>query len=149
MTIIACPKCCTAIDISITSACSNCSFDAAIVEYGGKSLKPLVVILTKSPASMEADEALRVAASNPRKQVKVQTHDELFFHQLRLRVAENPAISNLVDVFYFQDGKFLPLGLGFDDELRWPKGFGTEGWEIEIKLNALRALAQEQGDSDV
>lgn len=74
----------------------------------------------------------------------IETHSEMFFHRLRLRAAQNPSLMDKIAVYFIdapKDGHCSPprpVGLGFTDELRWPKGFLQEGWETEMQINVVR-----------
>ena len=79
------------------------------------------------------------------KSALVETHSEMFFHRLRLRAAQNPSLMDKIAVYFIdepdKDGfcsKPRPVGLGFQDELRWPEGFLQEGWETEMLINVAR-----------
>lgn len=74
----------------------------------------------------------------------VESHSEMFFHQLRLRVAMNPELNDLIAV-YFVDAPVSgecrqprPVGLTMDAEPAWPEGFFQEGWTVESQISAVR-----------
>jgi hypothetical protein len=69
----------------------------------------------------------------------------MFFHRLRLRASQNRELLDKIAVYFFdeaspQGGCADPrlIGLDFKDELKWPKGFLQEGWEMEEQINAFR-----------
>lgn len=74
----------------------------------------------------------------------VETHSELFFHQLRLRAEMNSELRDAIGVYFIdepRDGRCCdprPVGLDAEDELSWPVGFLQEGWRIETVIQALR-----------
>ena len=74
----------------------------------------------------------------------VETHSEMFFHRLRLRAAQDPRLMDNIAVYFIdppKDGfcsKPRPVGLGFEEELRWPEGFLQEAYETEMQINAIR-----------
>ncbi len=74
----------------------------------------------------------------------VETHSEMFFHRLRLRAAMNPALMDKIAVYFIDPPKdgvcSTPrvVGLGYEEELRWPEGFLQEAWETETQINAVR-----------
>lgn len=76
----------------------------------------------------------------------VETHSEMFFHRLRLRVAMDPSLADKIAVYFIdppKDGVCCAprkVGLRRDDELRWPDGFLQEGWEIENQIKAVRNI---------
>lgn len=75
----------------------------------------------------------------------VETHSEMFFHRLRLRASQNRELLDKIAVYFFDEaspegGCADPrlIGLDFKDELKWPKGFLQEGWEMEEQISAFR-----------
>ena len=74
----------------------------------------------------------------------VETHSEMFFHRLRLRAAMDPSLMDKIAVYFIDppsDGFCNPprlVGLGFEDELRWPAGFLQEAYETEMQINVAR-----------
>jgi predicted ATPase len=74
----------------------------------------------------------------------VETHSEAFFHQLRLRVAENPALASMIGIYFVDaataEGCSVPrlIGLEERDEIIWPEGFLNDSWEREIRIQELR-----------
>jgi len=74
----------------------------------------------------------------------VETHSDLFFHQLRLRVAQEPELRDMIRVYFVDqpgdDNECVHprrIDLDVHGQLNWPKGFMQEGWELEN--NILRA----------
>lgn len=74
----------------------------------------------------------------------VETHSEMFFNQLRLRAAMNRELMDKI-VVYFIDSpeaglckKPREVGLNLSDQVRWPRGFLQEAWEIETQIRAIR-----------
>jgi predicted ATPase len=78
----------------------------------------------------------------------VETHSEMFFHRLRLRGEMDDELKDKIAVYFIDeplDGLCHPprrVGLGLDDQLRWPKGFLQEAWEIEAQIAAVRQPKQ-------
>jgi predicted ATPase len=75
----------------------------------------------------------------------VETHSEMFFHRLRLRAAMNNDLAAKITVYFLDpptsEGLCLEprkVGLGFEDELRWPAKFLQEAWEAEAQIKAVR-----------
>jgi predicted ATPase len=76
----------------------------------------------------------------------VETHSEMFFHRLRLWAALSKELADSIAV-YFVDAPTSGnacseprrVGLNFEDELKWPKGFLQEAWESESQIKAARA----------
>jgi hypothetical protein len=74
----------------------------------------------------------------------VETHSELFFHQLRLRAEMNADLRDAIRVYFVDEPRNgrccepRPVGLDAEDELSWPVGFLQEGWRIETVIQALR-----------
>jgi hypothetical protein len=119
-------------------------------EYHQRSTKRLVVIIPKNHADREADAAIHRAAIPGGTQEVLIVKDEQFFHQLRLRSAQCPEVMDMVDVFYAQDdGRLEPMGLRFEDELRWPAGAFSEGWEKEAKINLVRQRANAESPESI
>jgi predicted ATPase len=74
----------------------------------------------------------------------LETHSEMFFHQLRLRVAMNPELNDLIAVYFVDEplsGRCRQprqIGLTLDGEPGWPEGFFQEGWNVESQISAVR-----------
>jgi predicted ATPase len=74
----------------------------------------------------------------------VETHSEMFFHQLRLRAAMDPSLMENIAVYFIdqpKDGfcqKPRLVDLGYEGELTWPDGFLREAWETETQIYAVR-----------
>ena len=68
----------------------------------------------------------------------------MFFHQLRLRVAMNPELNDLIAVYFVDEplsGRCRQprqIGLTLDGEPGWPEGFFQEGWNVESQISAVR-----------
>lgn len=94
------------------------------------------------PQSAIADFFCSLALSG--RTALVETHSEMFFHRLRLRAAQDPSLMDKIAVYFIdppKDGfcsKPRPVGLGFEEELRWPEGFLQEAYETEMQINAIR-----------
>lgn len=74
----------------------------------------------------------------------VETHSDLFFHQLRLRVAREPMLREMIRVYFVDQppgtnecAQPRVIELDAHGQLQWPKGFMHEGWELENEI--LRA----------
>jgi predicted ATPase len=75
----------------------------------------------------------------------IETHSEMFINQLRLRAALTPDLLGKIAVYFIdspdEDGccnEPRPIGLGFEDEMRWPAGFMQEAWDIETRISVAR-----------
>jgi predicted ATPase len=74
----------------------------------------------------------------------VETHSEMFFHRLRLRAEMDDVLKEKIAVYFVDEPKngfcCQPrlVGLGFDEQLRWPVGFLQEAWESESQIAAVR-----------
>jgi predicted ATPase len=83
----------------------------------------------------------------------VETHSEMFFHRLRLRVEMYPQLKNLVQVYFVDEpaqgvcSKPRSVGLTYDEELSWPSGFFQEGWETETQINIVRQARRNSSDA--
>jgi hypothetical protein len=68
----------------------------------------------------------------------------MFFHRLRLRAAMHPELLEKIAVYFIDqpmDGSCnapRPVGLRYEDELHWPRGFLQEAWETETQIQAVR-----------
>ena len=98
------------------------------------------------PQALVADFFCSLAMSG--RTVLVETHSEMFFHRLRLRAAMNHELAERIAVYFIdapRDGEcVLPrqVGLGYEDELRWPEGFLQEAWETESQISLVRGSDQ-------
>ena len=95
-----------------------------------------------------ADDADRYIANIDKGQAILATKSEMFFHQLRLRVALEPLLADKISVLFYQDGKYKKVGLYFKDELSWPVGFLQGAWEKEGEIQAAREAAPQPTDGD-
>jgi hypothetical protein len=108
---------------------------------------PLVVDLPEAhlhprPQALLADFFCGMALTG--KPAIVETHSEMFFHRLRLRAAMNDDLNSKVAVYFFDPPMHgicslpRPVGLRFDDELKWPRGFLHEAWETQEQIRLIR-----------
>lgn len=95
------------------------------------------------PQSLTADLFCSLALAG--RTAIVETHSELFFQRLRLRIAANPELARLISVYFVDaprsDGMCsLPreVGLSFEDEIKWPAGFLTEALDTEFQIRSVR-----------
>jgi predicted ATPase len=79
------------------------------------------------------------------RQSLVETHSEMFLHQLRLRASMHPELQDNIAVYFIDEPRSdglceVPrlIDLSDEGELRWPKGFLQEGWEIENQIMGVR-----------
>lgn len=99
------------------------------------------------PQASVADFFCSLALSG--KSTLIETHSEMFFHRLRLRAAQNPALHDKIAVYFIDEPKeglcAVPrqVGLRFEDELKWPEGFLQEAWEMESLISAYREAGDE------
>jgi hypothetical protein len=70
---------------------------------------------------------------------------EMCFHQIRLRVLEDPTILKNLACFAEMDGKFIPFDI--TDNAGWPPGFLHDGWEKECEIVALMDAQREAGQA--
>ncbi len=82
----------------------------------------------------------------------VETHSDMFINQLRLRTAITPELLDKIAIYFIDSpdsngccSQPRRIGLDFDDELKWPRGFMQEGWELETKVSAWRRAWREAG----
>ncbi|HLY61029.1 MAG TPA: hypothetical protein VKV95_09790 [Terriglobia bacterium] len=74
----------------------------------------------------------------------IETHSEMFFHQLRLRAEMYPALNKEIAVYFVdepKDGECSPpraIGLSSKGQLRWPAGFLAEAWDTEKHIKFIR-----------
>jgi len=79
----------------------------------------------------------------------VETHSEMFFHRLRLRAEMDDDLRDKISVYFIDkpvDGLCCQprrVGLGLDEQLRWPVGFLQEAWEAEGQIEAVRQSKKE------
>ena len=70
----------------------------------------------------------------------VETHSEMFFHRLRLRVEMDEVLKEKIAVYFIDEPKEglccqpRRVGLGYDEQLSWPVGFLQEAWETESQI---------------
>lgn len=103
--------------------------------------KALTVTMLKDDGDVQADaavEAIKAGTST----FHVTNPSRLFFHHLRLRVALEPALAEKIAVYYLTDDedpnkRWRLVGLGKDDQLRWPPNFELDLWEKESQISAV------------
>ncbi len=72
----------------------------------------------------------------------VETHSEMFFHRLRLRVALNPSLMEKIAVYFIDSNETgncrepREISLKGGDEIRWPEGFLVEGVNEQAAIYA-------------
>jgi hypothetical protein len=98
--------------------------------------KPLTVVMYPDGSKAEVDAA--IAAIKRGDTYFRNGVSEMFFHNLRLHIALDPALEKMVSVLYATDEGYKQVGLGEKDELRWPVGFCTEAWEAESAIQEAR-----------
>lgn len=99
--------------------------------------KELTVILTCNRDDAQADKDIEAIQDG--RTIVLRFASEHYFHQLRLRCEEQPELHNKIAVFYLNEHKVLtPIGLRFEDELKWPAGFLTELIDKEVRIQTLR-----------
>jgi hypothetical protein len=78
------------------------------------------------------------------KRCLIETHSDLFIHQLRLRSELTPTLRDRIAVYFLdapKEGRCSKprrMELGEGSELTWPAEFMQEGWEIEAQISAVR-----------
>jgi predicted ATPase len=119
----------------LTAGLAQPSESLLVVDLPESHLHPL-------PQARIADFFCSLALSGRR--TLVETHSEMFFHRLRLRVEMHPELRDKIQLYFVDqpsDGhcsKPRPVGLSYDEELSWPVGFFQEGWETETQINTVR-----------
>lgn len=100
--------------------------------------RKMTVLLLDDNGAELADADL-LALRHPRNSKVVrQTSSDYYLAHLRLRVAEDPSLAELIEVLWTdKTGGQHTIGLTFEDEKRWPADFGMRLWETEIKISAL------------
>jgi len=98
--------------------------------------KPLTVVMYPDGSKAEVDAAIE-AIKNGDTYFRCGI-SEMFFHNLRLRIALDPALEKLISVLYATPGGYKQVGLGDGDELHWPVGFCQEAWETESAIQEAR-----------
>jgi predicted ATPase len=75
----------------------------------------------------------------------VETHSEMFFHQLRLRAAMNQDLAENIAVYFVDspdEGGLCRdprrVDLGAKGEITWPIGFLDEAWDKESQIKLVR-----------
>jgi hypothetical protein len=95
--------------------------------------KLLTVIMLKPKDFQQADLDLAAVETGENQIFRIVS--ELYLHRLRLRVAQNPALVEKISFSYIdENGKRHPIGLQFEEELKWPVGFCQEAWDNEIAI---------------
>ena len=105
--------------------------------------KALTVLMQTDEGDIEAE---RYLANIDDGCAFVVTKSEMFFHQLRLSVANNPDLTNKISVLFYQNGEYKNIGLGYKDELRWPTGFLQGAWEKETEINEVRKTIRKNAE---
>lgn len=106
--------------------------------------KPLTFLM-QPPEDMKQADAVIEALKRGDTTFVPTPISELFFHQLRLRVAQDPTLADKIAVYYLHEGKWREVGLRYGDSLRWPVGFCQEGWEIEGGISKARSASTDGG----
>lgn len=105
----------------------------------------LTVVIPEDDGAMQAD--IDIAAMKDGRQVLRTQASEMYFHQLRLRVVQEPDLAKSITVIYRRvNGDLLPVGLHYDDELRWPVGFLNAAWAKETEIRAARTASSPDPD---
>jgi predicted ATPase len=86
-----------------------------------------------------------------KKNVLVETHSEVFFHQLRLLAAMDAKLANSIAVYFIDEPKNgnccdpQHISLMAGNELRWPKGFLPDGIRVEMAIRDARKIRRSLG----
>jgi hypothetical protein len=99
--------------------------------------KELTVIMRPDTSPHEADKDVD-AVKNGQSQILRFGVAENYFHQLRLRTSQDPALLENIAVFLLKDNQYVPIELTFDGEIRWPREFLSEGLNIEMAIARVR-----------
>lgn len=112
--------------------------------------KRLTLVLTKAESIRQADADVDALADPTTSHiVRSAESGSLYFHQLRLRVAQDPALADQIEVLYIADGKTHQIGLAKEDMLCWPVGFDMEAWDIEAAIEKARKPHVANSDGEV
>ena len=98
--------------------------------------KALTVCMLEDDGAGEADRYIEGIEGGG--SAFVLTKSEMLFHQLRLRVAQDPSLTDKIGVYYLVKGEWESVGLKYEDELRWPVGFLMGAWEKETEIKSTR-----------
>jgi predicted ATPase len=105
--------------------------------------------LHPNPQAALADFFCSIALSGRR--CLVETHSEMFFHQLRLRAATNSELAEKIAVYFIDrpdsNGLCNPpnrVGLSLEDEVQWPVGFLDQAWKLETLIKQAREARTEE-----
>jgi hypothetical protein len=105
--------------------------------------KPLTVVMQRDNGAAEADAAIERARDPKANGYVAMNVSEMFLHQLRLRVAQDPSLAEQIEVLYFDGEQRHAIGLTAAEELRWPVGFLHDGWQIENEILRTRRASGE------
>lgn len=98
---------------------------------------PLTVIVECDDGHLEAEKDIEKIKNYDCQIVKIAS--EMYFHQLRLKVAEDPDFEKKVKVYTKdKNGELVEIKLKFGDELRWPEDFLLVAWRLETAIMVAR-----------
>jgi hypothetical protein len=94
--------------------------------------KALTVVMLPDTGAAQADECV---ARIEDREIVVVGPPSIFLHQLRLRVARDPALLDKIVVYALLDGKsYHEIALTEGGVFRWPVGFEQEAMDIELAI---------------
>ena len=99
-----------------------------------KSVAQLLCRVAEDTGARDAESDIATIREGTATTIITKVVSEMYFHRLRLEVARDPEFAKLVKVLY--DGQIV--GLGYEDELRWPEGFLSDAYKMEMEICAER-----------
>jgi len=105
--------------------------------------KKMTVVIADDPGPALADADIMALKSETTSKVVRTMASELYLSQLRLLVSKEPELAKDIEIFWIDAlGEQHLIGLGQDNEARWPAGFLTKSWEIEIQITRYHRQAK-------
>lgn len=107
-----------------------------------KTTKALTLVMHADRGDEQADKDLEALKTGLTTSMFRQSMPESYFHQLRLRVAEDPSLADKIQVLYEDyDGTVKEIGLTdkdiFGPNNWWPVSFSKKLWDIELKISRV------------
>lgn len=100
----------------------------------------LTVILLPDDGFSRAEKAVEDLKSG-KQTMLFDSEDGSLFHRLRLITSKDPSLLKRISVFLLKDGEYIPIGLSFEDETKWPAGFCMKLWGNETEISEVRRPA--------
>lgn len=103
--------------------------------------KALTVVMHKDDGDVQADAAI-AAVQRGDTFLLPQGVSELFFAQLRLRIALDPSLADKIAVYYLIPGeRRYQEASPADPCTKWPVGFCNDLWEKELQISSVKGVA--------